>query len=54
MVYAVEVWTIYSPDDEEAQPTEIVDCQEFESLDEAKDWAWERMEEGYYTRMWRR
>jgi hypothetical protein len=54
MAFAVEVWTVSLPDDEEPQRTEQVECREFQTSLEAHSFAWERLEEGYFVRLWRR
>ena len=54
MVYAIEVWTVHSADDEEQAPTEMVECREFENQSHALYWAWARMEEGFFVRLFRR
>ncbi len=54
LVYAMEAWTVAGTDDEEPQPTEMVDGAEFKGKWEALEWAWARLEEGYHVRMWTR
>ena len=56
MIIAVEAWQWADEDAEEPCPTECVDQIEFpiELIENAKEWAWQRMEEGYVVRMWRR
>jgi hypothetical protein len=54
MVYAVEAWTISMPDDEEQCDTEIVESKDFADQEEAMRWAWDRLEEGAYVKVWRR
>ena len=54
MVFAVESWTVPTEGDEEPCDTEMVVAREFASEGEAMRWAWERMEEGFFTRMFRR
>jgi hypothetical protein len=53
-MFAVEVWTISLPDDEESQQTEQVECREFQLEMQARAYAWKRLEEGYFVRLWRR
>lgn len=52
MVYAVEAWTI--PEGEEPCEEWMIDSTEFEDKQEAMEWVWERLEEGYAIRMYRR
>jgi hypothetical protein len=52
--FAVEVWTVHDPSSEEPCDTELVDCKTFGSIETASEWAWIKMEEGFFTRMWRR
>jgi len=52
--YAVEAWTVEDPDNEEPVETEMVDAVEFDKIEDAKVWAWARMEEGFFVRLWRR
>ncbi len=52
MVYAMEAWTI--PGDEEGTEEEIAEAQEFRTEEGAQEWAWERIEEGYAVRLYRR
>ncbi len=54
MIYAVEAWTIGSPDDEEPTDTEMVTHESFEYHNDARDWAWQNMQEGFYVRLWLR
>lgn len=54
MIFAVEAWTVNGADEEESAPTEMVECQEFAGELDARDWAWEKMEEGFFVRMFRR
>jgi hypothetical protein len=50
-MYRVEAWTF--PSDEEGGDTRLVDDVAFEVITEAQQWAWDRMEEGFQTRVWR-
>lgn len=57
MVFAVE--SLFPDHPEDLPPTDfnvgdVFESFETEDIDEAKDWAWQKMEEGYSTRMWRR
>lgn len=52
ITYAVEAWTI--PGDEEPAELEIVASAEFASESAARQWAWDRMNEGYAARLWLR
>jgi hypothetical protein len=55
LVYAVEAWVIPQDDDEEpAAEQEMYRSGEFRGKAEAMRWAWERMEEGFFVRLWRR
>lgn len=51
MIYRVEVWQFSS--DEEPCEEEMINSHEFESQHEAMTWAWDRMEEGFQTRLYR-
>jgi hypothetical protein len=56
MVFAIEAWAFPSEEGEGNDvdfdsPTETA---EFSSEKEARQWAWERMKEGYQTRLWKR
>jgi hypothetical protein len=53
-MFAVEAWTIPLEGDEEPGLEEMVRAQEFAAEEDARRWAWERMEEGYFVRLWRR
>lgn len=50
--YRVEAWMI--PGDEEPCEEEMISSAEFESLEDAQEWCFDRMEEGYQTRLYRR
>lgn len=52
ITYAVEAWTI--PGDEEPCEEEMIHSHEFDNLEDAKHHAWDRLEEGYAVRMYRR
>ena len=52
MIFAVEAWTI--PDGEETCELEMASSAEFPSEIEAQALAWERLEEGFAVRLWRR
>lgn len=54
MVFAVEAWAIHRPDDEEPADNDVQDSAEFSDAEQAKQWAWDRMEEGFDVRMYRR
>jgi hypothetical protein len=52
MVYAVEAWTY--PTDEEGGEHEMERSEEFHTEESAMRWAWDRLEEGFAVRMYRR
>jgi hypothetical protein len=52
MVFAVEAWTI--PDSEEPCEEDMEESEEFESDEAARLWVWDRLEEGFQVRMYRR
>ncbi len=52
MIYAVEAWTFFDSDDEEPTDTEMVTDEYFEHHNDAKEWAWQKMQEGFYVRLW--
>ena len=52
VVFGVEAWTVSG--DEEPCEEEMVESAEFEKQADAMYWAWNRMEEGYAVRLWRR
>jgi hypothetical protein len=52
MIFGVEWWTF--PCDEEGGEHEMEGNQDFTDMKEAMEFSWERMEEGFATRMWRR
>lgn len=54
MIFSVEAWTIPNDNDEEPCNEEMVACQDFANVPEAMIWAWDRLEEGFFVRMWRR
>ena len=54
MKYSVEVWTFPTDGDEEPVEQEMVEETEFEREFLAMAWAWKKMNEGFFTRMWRR
>lgn len=54
MKYAIEVWTIPLTNDEEPCEKDMVECKDFISQVAAGEYAWERLEEGFFVRMFRR
>ena len=52
MKYYVEAWTF--PSDEDSCETECDQTEEFTNILDAMRWCWDRMEEGFQTRLWRR
>ncbi len=54
MLISVEAWTINDPNDEEPCDTEMVASEDFSDMEDARHWAWDRLEEGFYVRIWRR
>lgn len=52
MIYDVQVWEY--PTDEEGGEHEMVESEQFDEQAEARYWAWERLEEGFAVRMYRR
>ncbi len=57
MKYAVQ--SVYVADDEEPLPEgvkvgDMEDEAEFFNIEAAQEWAWQRMEEGFGVRLWRR
>lgn len=53
-IYAVEAWTFPTEGDEEPCEVEMVDSFESEDIEKAKIWTWNRMEEGFFVRLWER
>lgn len=51
MTYRVEAWTFECEEDPGEPRLEISDT--FEDIESAQRWTWERMEEGFQTRMYR-
>lgn len=54
MTYAVEAWTFRTDEGPSPAPDECVAEEEFTDQQRAKDWAWDRLEEGFAVRLWRR
>ncbi len=54
MKFFIEVWTVPTPDDEEPCELDMIEGKEFTDSTEAMCYAWDRMEEGYFTKLWRR
>lgn len=53
LIYAMEAWVLLGLE-EEASEAEMVNNKEFRHHSDAMDWAWDRMEEGFAVRMYRR
>jgi hypothetical protein len=53
-MFAVEAWTIPMEHDEEPCEAKLVRSVEVTSEEAARRWAWDRLEEGYFVRLWRR
>ncbi len=54
VVYGVEVWTFPTEGDEEPCVQEMIEFKDFDDEKDAMRWAWDRLEEGFYVRMFRR
>jgi hypothetical protein len=54
MIYEVQIWTVAEDEGEEPCETEMVESQEFSDISAARVCAWDAMEEGFFTRLWRR
>jgi hypothetical protein len=54
MTIEVQAWTFPTEGDEEPCVEEMVESEEFTDEDEARRCAWQRLEEGYFVRIWRR
>lgn len=52
--FRVECWTLNFPDNEEPCENEIVEEKDFSDVNEAMLWAWNKQEEGFFVRMFRR
>jgi hypothetical protein len=54
LLWALEAWTVPTDGDEEPCEQRMVSSEEFSDREDAERWAWERMEEGFFVRMWKR
>ncbi len=53
MIYAVEAWTFAAEGGEEPCETEMIRSAEFEDWHDALAWASDRLEEGFFVKMYR-
>jgi hypothetical protein len=51
-VIALEAWTVPTEGDEEYTPLEMVEQAEFGIARNALDWAWEKMHQGFFVRLY--
>lgn len=52
MLFAVEAWTF--PCEEDPREEQMEASAEFDNVEEASAWMWERAEEGFAVRLYRR
>jgi hypothetical protein len=51
-VIALEAWEVATGDEEEPlEEQRMVDQAEFQNSGTAKDWAWEKMQQGFFVRL---